>query len=522
MRNNRGCQTTTNPNERGIQVKDKDRSELDKRRRRIRYRLNGRRGRSSHGPATSGGRSKLEMAGRTVATKAGGVAAVDALVKRLGLPRCLNACLDLLKRYQPYTEADHILSLAYNVLVGGTCLQDLDLLREDEAFMNMLNARRLPDPTTAGDFLRRFEEADILQLQYLVNEIRAQIWRQQPDAFRQRAYIDADGVVVGTTGEKKEGMDRNHHKQIWGYHPLIVSLANTREPLFLMNRSGNVPSHQGAAAVIDDAIALTRGVFDEVYLRGDTDFSLTAHLDRWSGEGVLFVFGFDAIPKLKGIANGLASTEWHRFERQPKYEVRTTPRAKRENEKEKVVVAKEWKNLILESEDIAEVAYQPGKCSRHYRMIILRKNLVEKRGEQRLFTECRYFFYITNDVDISAEAVVRESNERCDQENLIAQLTSGINALRAPTHDLVSNWAYMVIAALAWTFKAWFGLTLPRSQDRLAVVRMEFKRFLQAIILVPAQVLHSGRRWIVRLLAYTSSVRLLFRSMQATAALTFQ
>ena len=137
-----------------------------------------------------------------------------------------------------------------------------------------------------------------------------------------------------------------------------------------------------------------------------------------------------------------------------------------------------------------------------------------------MFEQHRYFFYVTNDPDLTAEQVVFESNERCDQENLIAQLKSGIEALRMPVHNLLANWAYMVIASLAWTFKAWFGLTLPRSQDRHEIVRMEFRRFLNTVVLIPAQVLRTGRRLVVRLLAVTPLIRLLFRSMQATATLT--
>jgi hypothetical protein len=188
--------------------------------------------------------------------------------------------------------------------------------------------------------------------------------------------------------------------------------------------------------------------------------------------------------------------------------------------KEQLVEEKGWKNLVLKAEHITEFAYQPHKCRRPYRMVVLRKKIDEKRGQKVLFEDHRYFFYVTNDPDLTAEQVVRESNLRCDQENLIAQLKSGIEALRMPVHDLLSNWAYMVIASLAWTFKAWFGLTLPRSQDRHEIVRMEFRRFLNAIVLIPAQVLRTGRRLVVRLLAYGNLIRLLFRSMQTTATLT--
>jgi len=501
-------------------VKDSDRRIIRKRKARVTRRLaNKLRPGDGLRPVLSGELPRYEMSDRVTATRAGGVGAIHALVRRLGLPQAIDERLHLLKRHQPYHESDHVLALAYNVLAGGTRLQDLDWLREDEALMKMLGARRLPDPTTAGDFLRRFAEKDIDELQSLINEKRVEVWKHQPKAFRARAVIDADGTVAGTTGEKKFDMDFNFPKKVWGYHPLLVSLANTREPLFLVNRPGNVVSHQGAAAVLDEAIALVAPVFESVLLRGDTDFSLTVNFDRWSEQGVAFVFGFDAHPKLVALADEVPESKWRRFRRPARYEAESS-REKRPPVKERLVEEKGWKNFVLKAEHITEFAYQPGKCRRPYRMIVLRKKIDEKRGQEVLFERYRYFFYVTNDPDLTAEQVVGESNERCDQENLIAQLKSGIEALRMPVHDLLSNWAYMVIASLAWTFKAWFGLTLPRSQDRQKIVRMEFRRFLNTVVMIPAQVLRTGRRLVVRLLAHTPLIRLLFRSMQATATLT--
>ncbi len=413
-----------------------------------------------------------------------------------------------------------MLNIAYNVLAGHTFLEDLELLRHDEAYTDMLGTPRIPDPTTAGDFLRRLEPRDIVAYMDAVNALRVPIWDQQPAAQRETAVIDADGTLVGTTGEKKAGMSLSY-KGIWGYHPLLISLANFKEPLFLVNRPAHVPSHADAAEWIDKAIALCKQSFAGVLLRGDTDFSLTRHFDRWDEEEVRFVFGYDAKPNLVQIAESVADVAWSPLQRRPKYAVATQPRAKRPNAKEEVVVAKEYKNIRLVGEEIAEVEYRPTACQKTYRLVILRKNLTVEKGERWLFDDWRYFFYLTNDSSFSAAEVVWQSHERCDQENLIEQLKNGVGALRVPVYDLVSNWAYMVIASLAWSLKAWFGMTLPRPVDRADIVRMEFKRFVHAVMLVPCQVLRQGRRLVLRLLAYTSRVRLLFRSMEATARLAF-
>jgi hypothetical protein len=420
----------------------------------------------------------------------------------------------------PYHESDHVLNLAYNVLAGHTCLEDLELLRNDESYMDMLGASRMPDPTTAGDFLRRFTARDIEALMDAINGVRTKLWARLPEAQRQTAVIDVDGTLVGTAGEKKDGMALAYNG-VWGYHPLLVSLANFKEPLFVVNRPGNVPSHKDAASWIDKAIALCRESFDEVLVRGDTDFKQTRHLDRWDHGGVRFVFGYDAQPKLVKRADALPDSAWSPLRRRAKYGVATQPRTKRESAKEAVVVARRYRNIRLQGEQIAEIAYRPHACKQAYRLVIVRKDLALQKGEQWLWDDWRYFFYITNDRAMSAEEVVRQAHERCDQENLIGQLKSGVSALRVPVYDLESNWAYMVIASLAWSLKAWFGMTLPRATDRDDIVRMHFKRFVHAVMLVPCQVLCQSRRIVLRLVAYTSRARLLFRSMEATARFGF-
>src|SRR5207247_3994763 len=123
-------------------------------------------------------------------------------------------------------------------------------------------------------------------------------------------------------------------------------------------------------------------------------------------------------------------------------------------------------NLRLNSEDVAEFAYQPGACRRPYRLVVVRKNLTVERGEWALFDDLRYFFYLTNDFDTPAAELVLLANDRCAQEQLIDQLKNGVHAMRMPVGTLVSNWAYMVMASLAWTLKAWFALLLPEQGRR--------------------------------------------------------
>ena len=177
------------------------------------------------------------------------------------------------------------------------------------------------------------------------------------------------------------------------------------------------------------------------------------------------------------------------------------------------MVEKEFENQKLVGEDVAEIDYQPGKCGYPYRVVILRKNISVQRGEQVLFDEVRYFFYITNRPDKAAK-IVGLANGRCDQENVIEQLKNGVNAMRMPVNDLVSNWAYMVMTALAWNLKAWYGLLTPNRERGLELVKMEFRRFLHAIVLLPCQIVRTARRVIYRILGYNNWLKDFFATWE--------
>ena len=404
-------------------------------------------------PMMRSGKIHYEIGANVDAMSYGGIGAVHRLVNKLGLPRLIDERIELLKVHLPYHESDHVLNIAYNVLCGGTRLEDIERLRHDTAYMNALGADLIPDPTTAGDFCRRFDEQQIGELMECINAVRPALWRGRgKELLGPVTYIDADGTDAPTWGEKKQGMNISY-KGVWGYAPLIISLANTKEVLYVVNRSGNAVSHLGAAEWIDRSIALVAPHVQRVCLRGDTDFSLTANFDRWS-EQVDFLFGMDAHPVLVRRAQELDESAWKCLQRKEKYTTLTAQTRERFqcNEKQRIVVEREYLNLKLNHEDVAEFTYRPGKCSKAYRMVVLRKNITKMKGEQALFDEIRYFFYITTRDDLSAEQVVRCANQRCDQENVIAELKNGVNALRIPLYDLVSNWAYMVIAA-------WHGIS---------------------------------------------------------------
>ncbi len=484
---------------------------LRKRHRSILDRIMNRPGPERDKPMMTAANIHYELGERVHGFSAGGIGAMMMLARSTGLISCIDLDLHLLKRHLPYHESDHVLNISFNILAGGRRLEHIELRRNDPVYLDALGAERIPDPTTAGDFCRRFEEPDVLTLMEAINTARLKVWARQPADFFREAIVDLDGSLVGTDAECKKGIDIAYNG-IWGYHVLIVSLANTGEPLYLVNRSGNRPSHEQADVYLDKAIALCRRAgFSRITLRGDTDFSQTKHLDCWDEPGdIRFIFGIDAGDNLKALAGRLPAQAYSVLVRPPQYEIKTVPRERPERFKAEIVRLRKYETIHLLEEMFAEFEYRPLACKKSYRVVVLRKRLGIDKGSVRLREEVRHYFYITNDRATPADQIVFQANDRCDQENLIAQLKSGVHALKAPVDDLVSNWAYMVMASLAWSLKAWSALLAPATgreaeshkAEKRTLLRMEFATFRAAFIDMPCQIIRGARRLIYRLLSW--------------------
>jgi Transposase DDE domain group 1 len=502
-------------------------------RRRIKRRLANTRGPERPVPMITATNIHYEQATRARGLSAGGIGAILLMAQKIELDKEIDRTIHLLKRHLPYHESDHVFNIAFNILAGGTRREHLELRRNDEVYLDALGAERIPDPTTAGDFCRRFtSEAEIVRLMTAINIARLRVWARQPDPFRDQAILDADGTIVETDAECKQGVDIGYNGQ-WGYHVYLVSLANTAEPLFLLNRSGNRPSQERAGEYLNKGVALcVRAGFRKILLRGDTKIAQnkdldpwdqqvlprdgttiaeTADLDSWDdAQNIRFILGYAAYDVLKARADELPAHAYSFLERPPRYTIQTSPRQQPERVKPEIVRERGFKTIHLLEEMVAEFDYQPGACKKSYRMIVLRKRLGIDKGQMRLFEEYRYFFYITNDREMSADEVVFSANDRCNQENLIAQLKSGVHALTTPVDNLESNWAYMVMASLAWSLKAWSALLVPVSPrheaqheaEKRTLLRMEFATFRAAFIEMPCQIVRGGRRLIYRMLSW--------------------
>lgn len=475
-------------------------------------------------PTTSGAVMRLpklhvEVESDTTTTQLGGLALVTAFLRRFAVSEQINANVSVLKQYQPYTEADHVLAQAVNLYVGGTCIEDLAKLQQSEAVRRMLGASRVPDPTTSGDFLRRFDSEKnpdaLTGLRRAIDEIHGAVWDARTSGVKKRrkkskgrmkgrpkkqelAVIDMDGHHKEVYGASKEGADFNH-KGKWSFHPLLLTLAATGECLAIKNRPGNVRSCEGAAAVVEETLDYVRPHYKKVLLRGDSDFDradLRAVCHKY--DDCFFAFVGREFRNRPGIAESIPEEQWRPFETRARREATERrskdgyrPRRKRGNRRRERARERGYKEMRLVRQWRAEVPWTPPGSQHTYRLIIRRQLIERHKGQTHLFDEYRYRYVVTNLPEtIATSRVIDLTYERCDQENIIEQMGSGLAAWRMPVGEFAGNCAWLEIARLSWNLAKWLAqLVLPKE-----TIRWEWKRFRNAFVFLTVDVIKRSRQ----------------------------
>ena len=348
-----------------------------------------------------------------------------------------------------------------------------------------------------------------MALQEAVNRARLRAWAAQPASFwAQTARIDADATIVPTGAEAKAGIDIAYNG-VWGYSALLVSLANTAEPLYLALHGANRPSHEGVVPLYDRAIALCRQAgFPDILLRGDTDFSLTTELDRWSSDGVRFVFGYNAWASMLGRAGAVPDEAYHELVARAERAIKTRPRARPANAKDAIVRARRYKVLRQKHARRGQLLLPAGQVQKGLPGRRPAQGPLGRAGRGRAVQRVPLLLLHHQRLGADRRPGGRRGPTRCNQENLIAQLKGGVRALHAPVNTLNANWAYMAMAAPAWSIKAWCAHLLPvepplggpAQRPAPPTATDGFPYFPTAFIEVPCQVVKGARqvRWRVQ------------------------
>jgi hypothetical protein len=457
-------------------------------------------------------RVRVEVEQRGNVTPYGGLSLAHDLMMRLGLPEGINEAAPLLKLKLPYFESDHLLTHVYNLYAGGTCIEDIANLQHSAAVRCLLGACRIPDPTTAGDFLRRLHESHLASLQAAIDRLHEKVWSQLPRSRRREATIDLDSTVKEVYGECKQGADFSYNGK-WSYHPLLATLAETHEPLRTINRPGNAASADGAGEVLAELLPMVGRHFRQVRVRGDSKFYRRDVIGACEEHGAEFALAMDGYAKLYEAAESLPERAWKPFYEQPSDPPKPprtppVPRRKRHRHRRRIARQRGYTTLHTTDQHVAEFPYtiprhQKGGdfalSGKTYRVVVKRQRVETSEGQKLLLVEDRYRFVITN-IPRSAmdpAAVVRFAHGRGDQENAIEQLKNGIAALKMPTGELLANAAFLLAGQLAWCLKTWLSLlALPKQ-----TLRWEWKAFRHAFVYVAATVTAHARRAVVRLSA---------------------
>jgi len=429
------------------------------------------------------------------ATPYGGLALAATLVRSLGLAQDLDRELSLLASHRPFHESDHVLTHVYNLFAGGTCIEDIADLQTSEPVRRMLGTNRIPDPTTAGDFLRRFDAEALKTLDQVIDRAQEKVWKRRYGKRRaERAIVDLDSCVRPVYGDQKEGTDFTYQGS-FGYHPLVISLAGTLECLRLINRSGNTTSADGSESHLRELFPMLGRRFKQVIVRGDSAFAKQAIFDACEESGHFFAVVSPQQQNFASLFEALPGAQWKPYRQRERNEDPARGRRKRgPNRRRERARSRTKRDLQLKKQWIAEIPYRPDRSDRTYRLIA-RYQEIEEHEQGHLFLLTRFRYVLSNlPPSVSAEEVMDLTYQRCDQENLIEQLQNGVAAMRMPTGGMLSNAAFGTCARLAHNLKPWLAqLALPPE-----TMRWEWKRFRRAFVYCAARVVHTAGQVHVR------------------------
>ena len=446
----------------------------------------------------------LESDPRGEITHYGGLVLAQQFVRRFRVAQRLDSGLRLFKRHAPYHESDHVLALAYTLYADGTCLEDQAVLQGSEAVRRLVGACRIPDPTTAGDFLRRFKTTqDVAQLSGVIGEIEEAVWLKLPGRIRRRrkqyefALVDLDGHIKPLYGVQKEGADFSYNGR-WSYQPLVVSLGGSGECLKVVNQPGSARPSDAAAKAVKEVLPRVKRHFRNAIVRGDTDFDRSDVFKAVMAEGAYFAIGGRLYAKRAALAGAIAEENWQPFVPRAGREQRSgsSRHGRTPNWRRQKAAERRFRTLRTIAQWVSEIDYQPHGLDCAYRMIVRRILIEQTDGQGVLFKHFRYRLVLTNlPRHYTARQIVDLTYQRCDQENVIEQFGHGIAGWRMPVAEFMGNSAWLEIARLAWNLGKWIAqIALPSE-----VVRWEWKRFRRHFVYIAAKVLKLGRSWVVRL-----------------------
>jgi hypothetical protein len=385
-----------------------------------------------------------------------GLSLFYAMAEALEIPRILNEQVKVKKRESGYSESEHILALAANAFVGGDYLEDLEALREDVAIQRAIGRNDLPDPTTAGDFCRRFTLGHLLQLNRAYGEVERRVYERRPEVTHWT--VDVDAKVHEVYGEKKQGAAKSYNG-IYSLQPMYGFVHETDEMIHCELRSGNTHPGAGGTGFLRRLKRKIPPTVNSVHLRSDSALYDKKVVGFCKEEGWRFTITADQTGPLMKQIEALPESAWER-------------------------------DAEDESLSYGELWYQPVRWPRAYRYLVRREKKVAKSGQGALFEVLSYSYYV---VVTNGEDEIKKGLELHDKrgttERRIAQFTNEF-LFHLPMENFMGNWVYLLCAQLAYNLSLWIrDLVLPPFYRKKHI-----KRIRRTIGLIASKVTHGGHQ----------------------------
>jgi len=388
-----------------------------------------------------------------------GLSLFYAMAEILKIPKSLDDHVQVKQRDSGYPESEHILALAANAFVGGDFLDDLEALREDDGIKMAIGRKEIPDPTTAGDFCRRFSRGHILQINKAFAEIEHEVYKKRKDVSD--LTIDVDAKVHEVYGKKKQGAAKAYNG-VYSLQPMYAFADETDELLHVEVRSGN--THPGAKAVsyLRRLAKKIPSSVEKIYLRSDSAFYNREVVEFCEEKGWEFSITADQTAALLRAINTLAPDAWCQD---------------------------------TEDAEIAygEFTYNPVKWKKGCRYLVRREREKEKQGQKALFEKYSYYVVVTNkEGEVKALMKTHAGRGRCEKR--IGQFTNEFLS-HLPLKEFMANWVYLLCAQLAYNLSLWIrDLVLPKGYRKKHI-----KRIRRTIGLIASKVISGGRQISLRI-----------------------
>jgi Transposase DDE domain group 1 len=391
-----------------------------------------------------------------------GLVLVRELAARLGIGGLLDR-LTVKRRRRGFSPAQAVMAIVETLAAGGECLDDSRLLGTDRA-QERLRGHALPDPTTLGRFLRRFNIGHIAQLNLALDAL---FERVHPLVERgEQITLDIDASYVETHGpERSRQGARGTYAGKVCWHPLFCFIAETGEWLGAKLRNGHAAAQTGAVGFLDTCLRrLPEGV--RVFLRADEGFWGQPVLSALEQREVTYAVGAPLIASVKQRITEVPESAW-------------------------------GPSCYRQGSEVAEFRWRPKTWKRERRFVV-RRDPVET-GEQLQLDgrEFHHWVIVTNDRERTADELERWQRAKANVENRIKEAKLGLGLDNLPSQIFNANWTYLLLALIAYNLLVWLKLlALPASERANYAKRLRFR-----FIAVAGSVGRSGRRLVLRLQA---------------------